>query len=113
MYVVRLLRVADRVEVYYVNFTQRYENSYTDDRSYTAVVEAINTLKRFHSDADYVIAGTFNVHGHEAVFRHHLPEHYAVCDFPPSWTRAAAASPRPTVWWSLRACTKLYSTLPT
>lgn len=81
MYVVRLLRVADRVEFYYVHFTQRYKNSYTDDRSYTAVVEALNTLKRFHSDADYVIAGTFNVHGHEAVFRHHLPEHYAVCDF--------------------------------
>lgn len=32
MYVVRLLRVADKVEFYYVNSTQRCKNSYTDDR---------------------------------------------------------------------------------
>lgn len=80
MYVVRLLRVVDKQEFYYVHFIQPYKNSYTDDQSYTAVVQAINTLKRFHPDADYVIVGNFNVHGHEAVFRHHLPDHYAVCD---------------------------------
>lgn len=81
MYVVRLLRVVDKHEFYYVHFTQTFKNSYTDDLSYTALVQALNTLKRFHSDGEYVIVGNFNVHGHEAVFRHHLPDHYAVCDF--------------------------------
>lgn len=81
MYVVRLLRVVDKQEFYYVHFTQSFKNSYTDDLSYTALVQALNTLKRFHSDGEYVIVGNFNVHGHEAVFRHHLPGHYAVCDF--------------------------------
>lgn len=81
MYVVRLLRVVDKREFYYVHFNQTYKESYTDDLSYTALVQALNTLKRFHSDGEYVIVGNFNVHGHEAVFRHHLPGHYAVCDF--------------------------------
>lgn len=81
MYVVRLLRAIDKQQFYYVHFTQTYKNSYTDDLSYTALVQAINTLKRFHSDGEYVIVGNFNVHGHEAVFRHLLPDHYAVCDF--------------------------------
>lgn len=81
MYVVRLLRVVDKQEFYYVHFNQTFKNSYTHDLSYTALVQALNTLKRFHSDGEYVIVGNFNVHGHEAVFRHHLPDHYSVCDF--------------------------------
>lgn len=81
MCVARLTRYSDGVEFYYVQFTQTFKgDGYADRLSYTALVEALNTLERFHPDADYVIVGNFNAHGHEAVFRHRLPEHYALCD---------------------------------
>lgn len=78
LHIVPMKRLIDNVTFYSVLLTQTF-GGYLNDNSYKAIYAAIKFIKvRF--PGKYIISGDFNVHGHEAVFKDLLPDHW-VCDF--------------------------------
>lgn len=73
MYVVKLRRLLDNVEFYFVNIIcpplSTKQSNLVDVANYLWVIQAFKTLKFHHNDAPYIITGSFNAHGFEDVFK--------------------------------------------
>lgn len=71
MFVVKLCRIADRKEFYFVNIQCPFKESDTvdDPSGYAWLQQAFNTLKKNYNEGPFVIAGSFNVNGFEKMIR--------------------------------------------
>lgn len=72
MYILPIMRYIDNKHFLLIAMTQSF-TIYTDPNSYYGIIELLLALKKNYANKEFIILGSFNVHGYEDIFKDMLP----------------------------------------